>query len=109
LVCEVDREEFGMTRDALLTILKAEGVLARRYFFPGVHRTPPFAEAHTTTRVDLDATDAVCRSVMQLPLGALVAGDDVDRIADLVRDAHRFASTLRAAASSSDAQETATA
>jgi dTDP-4-amino-4,6-dideoxygalactose transaminase len=97
LVCEVDHEEFGMTRDELLTILKAEGVLARRYFYPGLHRTPPYADTPSKPRDSLDVTDAICRTVIQLPLGALVTSDDVARIGQIVGDAHRFASTLSTA------------
>ncbi len=109
LVCEIEPGGFGMTRDELLTVLRAEGVLARRYFFPGVHRTLPYAEAHTTVSPSLDVTDAVCRAVIQLPVGARVTSADVGRIAQLLRDAHRFASSLRSAVAAAAVPHTASA
>ena len=36
IVLEVDEREAGLTRDALVEVLFAENVLARRYFFPGL-------------------------------------------------------------------------
>ncbi len=94
LVCEVDAGEFGMTRDRLMEILHAEGVLARRYFFPGVHRTTPF-DSDFPRNVDvLPATDHLCSRVMQLPVGALVGHDDVERICDLIGAVKQFAPVL---------------
>ena len=37
VVLEVDKEAVGLTRDALVRILHAENVIARRYFYPGNH------------------------------------------------------------------------
>ena len=38
IVAEVDSDRFGMCRDLLVEILFSEGVIARRYFYPGIHR-----------------------------------------------------------------------
>ena len=38
VVCEIDENNFGLSRDSLIAVLKAENVNARRYFFPGTHR-----------------------------------------------------------------------
>jgi dTDP-4-amino-4,6-dideoxygalactose transaminase len=94
LVCEVDEGEFGMPRDALLSVLRAEGVIARRDFAPGVHRTAPYAVTHPQGRETLAATDAICGRVLQLPLGAAIDAGDVERIACLIRDAQVFAAQL---------------
>ncbi len=50
LVAEVDETAFGMSRDALVGLLAAENVIARRYFRPGVHRLPPTATTPGTPR-----------------------------------------------------------
>ena len=42
VVAEVDARGSGLTRDQLLSVLHAENVLARRYFYPGVHRMEPY-------------------------------------------------------------------
>jgi dTDP-4-amino-4,6-dideoxygalactose transaminase len=46
MVCELDVNKFGLTRQQLLQVLKAENVNARRYFFPGIHRSTGFTESY---------------------------------------------------------------
>ena len=42
VVVEIEAAKTGITRDELLAVLHAENVLARRYFYPGVHRMEPY-------------------------------------------------------------------
>ena len=42
IVFEVDERRFGLGRDEIVSTLRAEGVLARRYFYPGCHRMEPY-------------------------------------------------------------------
>jgi len=42
VVFEIDKRRTGITRDQLVSILVAENVMARRYFFPGCHRMEPY-------------------------------------------------------------------
>jgi dTDP-4-amino-4,6-dideoxygalactose transaminase len=97
LVGEIDSAQFGMSRDSLLSILKGEGVAARRYVFPGVHRTAPYSTTHSQYRDALPGTDAICAKVLQLPVGSLVTADDAERVSRLVRDAHTLAAELQSA------------
>jgi dTDP-4-amino-4,6-dideoxygalactose transaminase len=96
LVCEVDEREFGMSRDVLLRVLAAEGVAARRYHYPGVHRTMPYCDGHGPPAMVLAATDELCGKIIQLPVGARVGTDDVARISAVIEAAHAFGPTLRA-------------
>jgi dTDP-4-amino-4,6-dideoxygalactose transaminase len=91
-VCEIDEREFGLSRDALLAVLKAENVDARRYFYPGIHRSPPFSQEHAPS---LPVTEQVCRKVLQLPVGSMVSEQDVEAIVDLIAMAHDAAATIR--------------
>ncbi|MDG3064001.1 DegT/DnrJ/EryC1/StrS family aminotransferase [Thauera mechernichensis] len=68
-VLEVDSAA-GLSRDDLLDLLRAENVLARRYFHPGVHHLSPYAEQARPPL--LPVTDALCRSSLQIPLGPRV-------------------------------------
>jgi dTDP-4-amino-4,6-dideoxygalactose transaminase len=97
LVCEIDPEQFGLSRDSLLSVLKSEGVAARRYFYPGAHRAAPYSKTHRQYRDTLRTTDAICAKVLQLPVGSRVTADDAARVSQLVRDARSFASELRSA------------
>lgn len=80
-VFEIDADASSITRDDLVTVLTAEGVLARRYFYPGVHRIEPYAKSCSP---ELPVTEKLCSTVFQLPIGASVRTDDVQRISDLV-------------------------
>jgi dTDP-4-amino-4,6-dideoxygalactose transaminase len=80
VVLEVDPAS-PLTRDELLHLLRAENVLARRYFMPGVHRMPPYRDRF---RGSLPATDALCQRLLQLPVGAAISVETASRIADLM-------------------------
>lgn len=81
-VVEVEADAFGLSRDALLKVLHAEQVIARRYFHPGVHRTVPYNR--DPDRWQLPVTDYLCGRLLQLPIGALVSTDDAAEIAELL-------------------------
>jgi hypothetical protein len=44
----------------------------------------------------LPTTDALCGTVLQLPIGALVTTEDAERIGSLICDAHAYADGLLA-------------
>ena len=77
LICEIDELEFGLSRDELHRALHAENIVARRYFTPGIHRTPPFSALMPKSVESLPKTDGLCATVLQLPLGARVSKADV--------------------------------
>lgn len=85
-VIDVDAADYGVPRDMLLRALHAEGVIARRYFHPGVHRTVPYVRQQPAR--DLPVTDLLCGRLLQLPVGALVSEDDARRIGHLLERIH---------------------
>jgi dTDP-4-amino-4,6-dideoxygalactose transaminase len=90
VVCEV-KEGAPLTRDQLLNVLWQENVRARRYFFPGCHRTPPYASAHTS----LPVTDDVATRVLVLPAGAQISGKEIAQVVGLIAGALECADQLR--------------
>ncbi|MCW2308635.1 DegT/DnrJ/EryC1/StrS family aminotransferase [Rhodobium gokarnense] len=75
-------DEAGISRDDLLAVLRREGVHARRYFAPGVHKLHPFEEGRNGP--PLPITDQLCDTLFQLPVGAFVTPQDARLIANLV-------------------------
>jgi len=69
-----------LNADDLQAILWAENVLARRYFSPPCHLTPPY-----TTADHLPMTEMVARRVLTLPTGTAVHEDDIIKICDIIR------------------------
>ncbi len=97
VVVEIDPEVAPLTRDELVRTLEAENVLARRYFYPGVHRMEPYASEQPMARLVLPITERLSQRVMTLPTGTAVELEAVDRIAALVRRAFQHAPEVRAA------------
>lgn len=84
VVAEVDAETAGISRDDLVTALRAENVLARRYFHPGCHRMEPYRSHPPRRGWRLPVTEAVCRRVMVLPTGTAVSRADIVRMGKLI-------------------------
>jgi len=92
--CTIDESEFGLTRDQILALLQAENIIARRYFYPGIHRSAEFKAQDVTASGRLLVTEMLSESGLQLPLGARVGLSDVTRIAEIITRAHDSAGTL---------------
>ncbi|MBF0169636.1 MAG: aminotransferase class I/II-fold pyridoxal phosphate-dependent enzyme [Nitrospinae bacterium] len=84
MVVEVDKNLCGYTRDQVVRLLHAEGILARRYFTPGAHRIPPFCDRYPRFVEALPVTDGLSERLMQLPLGQGVSSGDVEKVGDLL-------------------------
>lgn len=83
VVVEVDAAEAGIARDVLVDVLRAENVLARRYFYPGCHRVEPYRSQGAGR--PLPVTDHVAGRVVCLPTGPAVGEDDIDAIAQIIK------------------------
>lgn len=89
--CTIEPAEFGLTRDQLLRLLEAENVLARRYFYPGTHRSAGFDVNAAADAARLPTTERICDISFQLPLGARLNVSDVEKICALIARAQREA------------------
>jgi dTDP-4-amino-4,6-dideoxygalactose transaminase len=84
VVLEIDEAGAGLSRDDLLQVLRAERVLARRYFSPPCHLAYPY-HGSDAVRTSLHQTELVSGRVFQLPTGTAVGPDEIARIAELIR------------------------
>ncbi len=87
VVLEVDAEVAGATRDDLVDRLWAEGVLARRYFYPGCHRMEPYRSLVPEAGRRLPETERLTERVLCLPTGTAVEPEDVRWICAILRRA----------------------
>jgi len=94
LVCEIDEATYGLSRDELLHVLEAENVIARRYFYPGIHRSSGFESATEGDARRLAVTEHMCNVLIQLPLGGRLKVADVVRIAQIISTAKAHAADL---------------
>ena len=88
-------DESPLTRDELVTVLHAENIMARRYFYPGVHRMEPYRSVFPDAHRLLPNTEQVCREVLVLPTGTSVSGRDVKRVCAVIRVALERAASVR--------------
>ena len=83
VVLEID-SSFRVTRDEVVEFLASNGVRARRYFYPGLHRMEPYRTLYPDELKRLPKTDELCSKVICLPTGTAVSIEDVKRVCGLI-------------------------
>ena len=83
-VFKIDSKALNLDRNQFLVLLNSEGILAKRYFYPGAHRIPPYSDLYPQYLYSLPITDDLCASLIQLPIGANVTPHDIQKISDLI-------------------------
>lgn len=71
-------------RDELIAELHRHGVLARRYFWPGVHRMAPYSHLDPGAGQRLPVTNDVASRVVVLPNGTDLDDETISWIAEIV-------------------------
>lgn len=99
LVGVVDQATFGLSRDELVAVLRAENVEPGRHFHPANHRRHPFSNAMIAS-APLENTDVAAQSTLQLPIGARVTANHIEQICDVIRQAHLDAAATGSASRS---------
>jgi dTDP-4-amino-4,6-dideoxygalactose transaminase len=85
VVLEVEESIAGVSRDALMDVLWAENVLARRYFYPGCHRMEPYRSYFPHAGLLLPVTEAVTARLLILPTGTSVGEQEIGEICRILR------------------------
>lgn len=84
-IVDVDKDQTRINRDELVAVLQAEGVLARRYFYPGVHRMEPYRSYFPNAGLLLPKTEELCSRLLCLPTGAAVDEEKIKRVASILK------------------------
>lgn len=95
IVAQVDAEKTGLSRDALIKVLQAENILARRYFWPGCHRMQPYRSYYPHAHLVLPNTERVASQLLILPTGTTLTGADIAVICHVIRQAITQAADIR--------------
>ena len=85
IVVEVDEPMAGISRDDLVSVLHAENVLARRYFYPGCHQMEPYRSYFPHAGLLLPETERLTQRVMSLPTGTAVGVEEIEEICAIIR------------------------
>lgn len=88
-------EDAALTRDELIEVLHAENIIARRYFYPGVHRMEPYCSYFPHAHLLLPRTERLSGQVLVLPTGTAISEQDIARICKVIRTALGAARPVR--------------
>lgn len=98
-VAMVDPSVCPLNRDQLVCCLHAENVMARRYFYPGLHRMDAY-QRNPESRlpsVQLPVTEHLSDEVLVLPTGTRTTSGQIEKIADVIRSAVKNAGEVKQA------------
>ena len=98
VVFEIDEEQAGLDRDSLLAVLRAENILARRYFWPGCHRMEPYRSLPAYADLSLPVTERILSRIIVLPTGTAAREEDVFTVCSIIRLAVKNTERVRSAA-----------
>ncbi len=79
--------DYPVTRDALYHELKAEGILARRYFYPLISDMPMYRAMASAAPAGLPRARQAADQVLCLPIYPDLSSEDQQRITQLIRRA----------------------
>lgn len=72
-------------RDEIIEALCAEGILARRYFWPGCHNMLPYRDMYPNASMNLPNTQQVADRVIVLPTGTTLPDEAPKIVSDILR------------------------
>lgn len=77
-------EDFALERDRLYELLRDQGIVVRRYFYPLISDFPMYRGLPSAEPSNLPVARQVASRVLCLPIYPDLADEDVERICDLV-------------------------
>lgn len=95
VVAEIDPDVCPLLRDEVVATLHAENVLARKYFWPGIHKMEPYRSLQPNASMLLPHTERIAGRVIVLPNGESVGEKEIADIATIVRVAIERAQEVR--------------
>jgi dTDP-4-amino-4,6-dideoxygalactose transaminase len=81
----VDEDAYGMTRDALYETFKADGIFARRYFYPLCSQFPTYRALKSAQPGRLPIAEEIAGCVLCLPVYAGLDVEMLDQIVGIIR------------------------
>lgn len=86
VVTMIDEKTTGIERDKLISLLHENGVLARRYFWPGCHRMEPYYSLNKMkTQLSLPETESLAKKIVVFPTGTAISQYDISFICNLLK------------------------
>ncbi len=80
----VDEKDFGISRDALYDILKAQSIFCRRYFYPLISQFETYSSLPSAAAENLPIATSIASKVMCLPIYPELSTDDVNKVVNSI-------------------------
>jgi len=77
--------DYPLSRDELHTTLKANQILARRYFYPLISNFPPYQGIPSASQTNLPNASKLAQEIICLPIHPMLDESDVDKIIFLLQ------------------------
>jgi len=74
-------DDYGITRDELINVLKEEGVESRP-FFMAVHEMPPYKDCK---HGDMSVTDEICKKGINLPSSVGIKKSEIEKVCHIIK------------------------
>lgn len=81
----IDSERYGMTRDDLYNIMRQNGILARRYFYPLISEFSTYRSLPSASRDNLMNAYKMSSAVLCLPIHHALNEEDLHRIIAIIK------------------------
>jgi len=85
VIVDVDPNICPLSRDHLLDVLWSENVVARRYFYPGVHNMEPYVSEQRGRNNELFNVEKISGRIMVLPTGQAMKLSSISTIANILK------------------------
>ena len=77
IVLNIDSDKLGINRDQLIAKLNAKKIFARKYYYPGCHKSMPYSSREDVKKSRLNITESLSKSIMVMPTGSNVSFSDI--------------------------------
>ncbi len=95
IACEIEEQKFGMSRTELIDILIKENILARKYFFPGIHKMEPYRSLYPYSSMFLQETEKLANKIISFPTGTAMDYNSIMLVTNLVSFIHQYAGEIK--------------
>lgn len=76
----VDEDKYGMSRDALFTVLASAGIHCRKYFYPLISDVDIYSSLPSARKANLPNAHRLASAVICLPMHHKLTSDDIDKV-----------------------------
>lgn len=90
----VIEEPFGLTRDQLVEVLKAENIDTRNYYSPPLHLQTTYKEYLREYKNKLSVTEKLCKCAVTLPLSSKFSTEEIEKLCVAVEKAYKYRANI---------------